>query len=164
MGPPQGPPEGGPPQGPPEGGPPTQGDAQQGPPTIDDHINRIFNKCDGNDDNKITWKEARACGAPKKFKAEFLKAAGTDKAVDRAELKAFFRAVMAPPKGDAQQGPPSVSAIVNHIFKQCDEDTNGKITWAEASACGAPADFKPDFLKAAGTDKAVNRAELTAAL
>ena len=48
--------------------------------------------CDGDDDGKITWGEAKACGAPKSFKPAFLHVAGKDKAVDHGEFMAACKA------------------------------------------------------------------------
>jgi len=81
----QGPPQGGPPQGPPQGGPP------QGMPSLEDMVDGLFKQCDANDDKKISWKEATACGAPAAFKPEFEAAAGDDGEVDKAELIAAFK-------------------------------------------------------------------------
>ena len=40
---------------------------------------KILDHCDKNDDHKISWKEAKKCGAPKKWKKKFMKIAGADK-------------------------------------------------------------------------------------
>ena len=55
-------------------------------PTCKEIAMKIKEKCDTNDNDKISWKEARACGAPKKFKEDFLRVAGKDKQVDFKEF------------------------------------------------------------------------------
>ena len=47
---------------------------------------KILDHCDKNDDHKISWKEAKKCGAPKKWKKKFMKIAGADKQIDQGEF------------------------------------------------------------------------------
>ena len=49
----------------------------------------IYKKCNqGADDGKISWREARDCGAPRKYKDDFHAVAGDDKKIDNAEFMA----------------------------------------------------------------------------
>ena len=49
------------------------------------------------------------------------------------------------------------------IYKKCNQGAeDGKISWKEASDCGAPADMKDDFMSVAGADKAVDEGEFMA--
>merc|ERR1712195_251357 len=54
--------------------------------------------------------------------------------------------------GPSSGGPPSCEDIGKHILKQCDSSENRKISWKEAVVCGAPKDFKGEFLKVAEVD------------
>ena len=46
------------------------------------------------------------------------------------------------------------------IYEKCNQGAeDGKISWKEASDCGAPADMKDDFMDVAGKDKAVDEDE-----
>ena len=60
--------------------------SQEDGPSCDDVARQIKEHCDKNDNDKISWKEAKACGAPKEFKKEFLRVAGEDKQVDYKEF------------------------------------------------------------------------------
>ena len=51
----------------------------------------IGEKCDKNGNEKISWKEAKACGIPKEFKKEFMRVAGKDKEVSYDEFMAECR-------------------------------------------------------------------------
>merc|ERR1712166_340949 len=61
--------------------------------------------------------------------------------------------------GPSSGGPPSCEDIGKHILKQCDSSENSKISWKEAVVCGAPKDFKGEFLKVAGKDAEVDMGE-----
>merc|ERR1712166_1289588 len=61
--------------------------------------------------------------------------------------------------GPSSGGPPSCEDIGEHILKQCDSSENRKISWKEAVVCGAPKDFKGEFLKVAGKDAEVDMSE-----
>jgi hypothetical protein len=52
---------------------------------------QILKQCDKNGDDMISWGEARKCGAPKKYRGEFLKIAGADKKVDGKEFLSACR-------------------------------------------------------------------------
>ena len=59
---------------------------------------------------------------------------------------------------DGPDGPGKLDAL----FKQCDGDENGNLTWEEATACGAPAEIHDAFMANAGVDGVLNKAELIA--
>ena len=64
---------------------------QDGPPadmSCHDVAMAIGEKCDANGNEKISWKEAKACGAPREFKPEFDRVAGADGQVDYDEFMA----------------------------------------------------------------------------
>merc|ERR1712166_805704 len=61
--------------------------------------------------------------------------------------------------GPSSGGPPSCEDIGEHILKKCDSSENRKISWKEAVVCGAPKDFKGEFLKVAGKDAEVDMGE-----
>ena len=62
-------------------------------PSCHDIAGMIYEKCNqGEDDGAISWKEAKACGAPKSFKDEFHEVAGEDKKVDYKEFMAECQA------------------------------------------------------------------------
>lgn len=56
-------------------------------------------------------------------------------------------------------GQPTCGQIAKHVFNTCDGNGNGSITWGEARKCGAPKEWKGEFLRVAGDDKAVDRGE-----
>jgi len=59
----------------------------------------------------------------------------------------------------SQEGP-SCQELGEMIYEKCNQGANdGKISWKEASDCGAPEEFKGEFLEAAGEDKAVDEKE-----
>ena len=60
---------------------------QEGP-SCHDVAMQIGEKCDKNGNEKISWKEAKACGAPREMKAEFDRVAGKDGEVDYDEFMA----------------------------------------------------------------------------
>ena len=60
----------------------------------------------------------------------------------------------------ASQEGPSCKELGEMIYEKCNQGANdGKISWKEASDCGAPEEFKGDFLEAAGEDGAVDEGE-----
>ena len=131
--------------------------SEQGPSCgqIADHI---YDQCDSNGDHGISWGEARKCGAPKQWKSEFLRVAGEDGIVDRAEFVGECRKHM----GNAQTtatGGPTCGQIADHIYDQCDNNGDHGVSWSEARKCGAPKAWKGDFLRVAGEDGIVDRAE-----
>ena len=71
----------------------------KGEPSCNDIRKMVFEKCDANDDKKITWKEAKKCGAPRKFKPEFMDVAGKDRAVDGKEFMGKCKEMMGKGKG-----------------------------------------------------------------
>merc|ERR1712166_313626 len=127
----------------------SDGPSSGGPPSCEDIGEHILKQCDSSENRKISWKEAVVCGAPKDFKGEFLKVAGKDAEVDMSEFVKVCEAHMKDASSLAQEGPPSCNQIGEHILKQCDSSENRKISWKEAVVCGAPKDFKGEFLKVA---------------
>ena len=65
----------------------TQTQTEEGP-SCHDVAMQIGEKCDKNGNEKISWKEAKACGAPREMKAEFDRVAGKDGEVDYDEFMA----------------------------------------------------------------------------
>ena len=64
-----------------------------GGPSCDEIAQMIYKACNqGEDDGAISWKEAKACGAPKSIKDEFHEVAGDDKKVDYKEFMAECQA------------------------------------------------------------------------
>ena len=61
---------------------------QEDGPSCHDVAMAIGEKCDANGNEKISWKEAKACGAPREFKPEFDRVAGADGQVDYDEFMA----------------------------------------------------------------------------
>ena len=47
-------------------------------PSCKDMADGIFSHCDKNKDDELSWKEAKACGAPDDFKPVFHQFAGKD--------------------------------------------------------------------------------------
>jgi len=89
----------------------------------------IVENCDKDESSSISWKEARACGAPKEWKAKFLKVAGTDGLVDEEEfLEAAKDHVLAQKKGGKGPSP-------KEIVEECDKDGSDGVSKAEALAC-----------------------------
>jgi hypothetical protein len=128
-----------------------------GGPTCGQIADHIYDQCDSNGDHGVSWGEARKCGAPKAWKGDFLRVAGEDGIVDRAEFIGECRKHM----GNAQteQGPPTCGQIADHIYDQCDSNGDHGVSWSEARKCGAPKAWKGDFLRVAGEDGIVDRAE-----
>ena len=124
-------------------------------PSCDDIEQGLFKHCDADGDDHITWTEAVKCGAPKKFKPQFEAVAGKDGAVSRDE----FAEECAKHMGLAEVEGGHCKPMWRHIRKQCDANDDKTISWDEAKACGAPAEFKPQFDDAAGTDGEVSKGE-----
>ena len=61
---------------------------QEDGPSCHDVAMMIGEKCDKNDNEKISWKEAKACGMPREMKPEFDRVAGADGQVDYDEFMA----------------------------------------------------------------------------
>ena len=117
----------------------------------------LFQHCDKDHGGTISWKEARACGAPKQFKPQFDEAAGKDGEVDRDEFIAECKKHTGLAEVEVT-GPPC-KRMAHHIWKHCDANGDKTISWKEAKGCGAPAQFKPQFTKAAGKDGELSRNE-----
>ena len=115
----------------------------------------IYDHCDQNGDHGIDWKEASDCGAPKKWKPAFEHVAGKDGIVDKKEFVAACKAH----GGLAEVEGPPCKRMAHHIWKHCDANGDKTISWKEAKDCGAPAQFKPEFTKAAGKDGELSRKE-----
>jgi hypothetical protein len=138
---------------------------QGGPPSCDDIWGMVTKHCDGDKDGSISWKEARKCGAPKQAKGDFDDAAGSDGEVDKDE---FMEECDKHMKG--KDGLAEVSIEGGHckrmaaaIWKHCDANGDKTISWKEASACGAPPQWKPKFDAVAGKDGEVDHKEFMAA-
>lgn len=69
------------------------GGGMDGPPSCGEIAKMIYEKCNqGEDDRKISWKEAKGCGAPEEAKKDFMNAAGEDRQVDLPEFMAMCEA------------------------------------------------------------------------
>ena len=130
-------------------------------PDCGDMADMVFKHCDASGDGKISWKEAKGCGAPDEFHDDFKDAAGSDDEVDRDEFIGACKEHGG--KAQVEAEGPSCKRIAKAVWKHCDADKDGKITWKEASGCGAPDDFKPAFDHVAGKDGAVDHKEFMGA-
>ena len=61
---------------------------EQEGPSCHDIAMQIGEKCDVNNNEKISWKEAKKCGMPREMKPEFDRVAGADGQVDYDEFMA----------------------------------------------------------------------------
>ena len=127
-----------------------------GPPSCSDMADVIFEHCDADKNHEVSWKEARGCGAPADFKPVFehIDQDGSGE-VSRPEFMSECKKHM----GLAQGGPPSCNDVADMVFEHCDGNSDGELSWAEASKCGAPAEFKPEFTKHAGANGTLDHAE-----
>ena len=123
--------------------------------------NAVWHHCDGNGDGQITWAEASHCGAPAQFRPQFDAAAGTDGHLSRGEFLTACRAHGGEAEVEEEGAP--CGRIANHIYRACDSNSDGSLTWAEARGCGAPRRFRPQFEAAAGSDHELSRAEFVSA-
>lgn len=182
----------GPPAGPPPAGPPSLAQVMQGPPpSVEGIVNHIWAKCNKDNNDHITWAEAKECGAPeeeKKFFDDHAKIDGED-GLSKAELEEGVKAWLAKEKAEKEaagaalaqvflkQGPPSAQQILD----TCDSkdanggDGNGKLSKQEILNCidkHAPAEEKAaaragveaHFDEVAGNDDEVDIHELEAAM
>ena len=123
-----------------------------------DIADKIYEHCDKNGDHGISWKEARGCGAPKKWKPAFLHVAGKDGIVDRKEFVDACEAHGGLAEVEIDEDM-DCGDIADKIYEHCDKNGDHGISWKEARGCGAPKSWKPAFLHVAGADKIVDRAE-----
>merc|ERR1712167_16371 len=134
-----------------------------------DHCDAIWDKitehCDKDHSDTITWKEAAACGAPKKWKGHFLKVAGKDGQVDEGEFldacHAHGKKGLAEEEEEEEGG--HCKRMARAIWKHCDKDGDKHISWKEARGCGAPKEWKPKFEAVAGKDGLVSHKEFMGA-
>jgi hypothetical protein len=136
---------------------------EQGGPSCDDIWGMVTKHCDGDHDGSISWKEARKCGAPKQAKGDFDDAAGSDGEVDKDEFMEECHKHMKGGLAEVSVEGGHCKRMAAAIWKHCDADGDKTISWAEASACGAPPQWKPKFMAVAGKDKEVDHKEFMAA-
>jgi len=123
----------------------------------------IWKHCDANGDKTISWGEAKGCGAPPQWKPQFEAVAGKDGEVDHKEFMAACKAHGGLAEEETEVEGGHCRRMAKAIWKHCDANGDKTISWGEASGCGAPPNWKPQFEAVAGKDGEVDIKEFMAA-